>query len=609
MTWTITLSPTSRTGAALHSRRTLLLAAAMVAAVQIVLAVSGASPVLDGRLLDPDCYMRLARVATLIEGGSWWDPVMPRSNAPYGEALHWTRPLDLLLVAGALPLEPLLGLKRALLLWGSLVSPLLLVAALPVLSWASRPFLSEGGFLLLCALLLAQPQLSGVFMVGRPDHHGLLALAFLIQMAAVLRLSLGDGGRRAAITAGAAGGLGLWVGVESMIAQLFLAGALALPWIREGGAWAGRLATAMAALAAATALALAVERPPAEWLVEAHTRLSAVHLVLAALGTAAWTGLARVGPRLTSPAARGLATLGAGLAVGLLTALIFPRFQHGPWAEFGGGTGAWLRTISEFQPLWPSDRRRAAQALIQVGPALVALPLALRLAGKGAPGQRRAMAVLLLGLAIYLPLALREMRWVTYVQALALIPWALTLLALFRWEGALTVAGRRMPLRSLAFSGAAAAHLVAGMALQPHPPGVVAGRAPQGEHCAWPALAEWIERTNPAPPGGVLFTYLFTGPEMVWRTGWNVVGAPYANARSLADTAAFFGAREESEARAVAERRGAALVALCPSSIEARDYGPGTLHDRLIRGEPPAWLAPQALPPDLARDFLLFRRE
>ncbi|MBF0307809.1 MAG: hypothetical protein HQL41_19510, partial [Alphaproteobacteria bacterium] len=162
----INRSPDVRTKPPRHRRRTLALAALMVAAFQIVLAGSGASPVLDGRLLDPDCYMRLTRVAWLLDAGGWWDASMPRSNAPYGEALHWTRPLDLLLAAGAWPLAPLLGLERALFVWGALISPLLLLAALPALSWASRPFLDDRGFLLLCGLLLVQPQLSAVFMVG-----------------------------------------------------------------------------------------------------------------------------------------------------------------------------------------------------------------------------------------------------------------------------------------------------------------------------------------------------------------------------------------------------------------------------------------------------------
>ncbi|MBF0307509.1 MAG: hypothetical protein HQL41_17900, partial [Alphaproteobacteria bacterium] len=59
---------------------------------------------------------------------------------------------------------------------------------------------------------------------------------------------------------------------------------------------------------------------------------------------------------------------------------------------------------------------------------------------------------------------------------------------------------------------------------------------------------------------------------------------------------------------AVAERRGARLVALCPSSFEARDYGPGTLHRRLTEEPLPAWLNRIDLPRDLGRDFLLFAR-
>lgn len=62
--------------------------------------------------------MRLLRVERLIETGAWFDHTIPRSNAPYGETLHWTRPLDVLLVAGAAPLAPVLGWREALFAWG-----------------------------------------------------------------------------------------------------------------------------------------------------------------------------------------------------------------------------------------------------------------------------------------------------------------------------------------------------------------------------------------------------------------------------------------------------------------------------------------------------------
>ncbi len=58
----------------------------------------GISPVLDGGLLDSDSYMRLVRVDLLYQTGAWYDGNIPRSNAPYGDILHWTRLFDAVLL-------------------------------------------------------------------------------------------------------------------------------------------------------------------------------------------------------------------------------------------------------------------------------------------------------------------------------------------------------------------------------------------------------------------------------------------------------------------------------------------------------------------------------
>ena len=44
--------------------------------LQVGLVVKGNAPVLDGVLIDPDAYMRLARVAQLWQDGNWFDSVI-----------------------------------------------------------------------------------------------------------------------------------------------------------------------------------------------------------------------------------------------------------------------------------------------------------------------------------------------------------------------------------------------------------------------------------------------------------------------------------------------------------------------------------------------------
>jgi hypothetical protein len=79
------------------------------------------------------------RVTALMEGGGWYDDLVTRGNAPYGERLHWTRPQDVLIVALTLPLWPLLGLADAVHVAGVIVSPLLHLAAVLAAGWVVRP--------------------------------------------------------------------------------------------------------------------------------------------------------------------------------------------------------------------------------------------------------------------------------------------------------------------------------------------------------------------------------------------------------------------------------------------------------------------------------------
>jgi len=53
-------------------------------------------------LSDTDSYTRLLRVPDLWHGGPWFDPLLPWLGAPAGVALHWTRPLGLLILLPAL---------------------------------------------------------------------------------------------------------------------------------------------------------------------------------------------------------------------------------------------------------------------------------------------------------------------------------------------------------------------------------------------------------------------------------------------------------------------------------------------------------------------------
>ena len=76
-----------------------------ISAFFILLYIFESVPSKKYELHDSDCYMRLVRVSDLYQTGNWYDPVILRSDAPDGERSHWTRPFDVLLLAGTVPLS------------------------------------------------------------------------------------------------------------------------------------------------------------------------------------------------------------------------------------------------------------------------------------------------------------------------------------------------------------------------------------------------------------------------------------------------------------------------------------------------------------------------
>ena len=99
---------------------------ASVTFVHVVWWLVGDSVVTFGNLVDSDGYARLVRIQRLLETGAWFDVGLPRANRPDGGTLHWTRPLDVLLIILALPLAVLIGFSKALFWAEILVSPLLM---------------------------------------------------------------------------------------------------------------------------------------------------------------------------------------------------------------------------------------------------------------------------------------------------------------------------------------------------------------------------------------------------------------------------------------------------------------------------------------------------
>jgi len=541
--------------------RTLVCMGVLVLLLEGLLLFAGNGGVLHGSLLDPDCYMHLQRALRLMTGG--WQPggFDPRVNAPFGFAIHWTSLFDSLLVAGARVLT-VLGLtpRDALYLWGSLISPLLLVLALGVFAAGVRPWVHGPLFLWLTVLLFTQPQLSGAFFLGRVDHHSLILGLMLVQLAWLFAISDGRALRTGlalplALAAGAAAGVQLCTTIEALLTILFVSLVLALAWTAMARPVLGLLTAYWGACLGIVLAWLLLTRGP-QFFEPLYDRVSVVHGLVLAAGTVSLACANFLPARILRPGSARWAVLAlVSVMAAAIVGAIYPAFFLGPWPNLAPAVKVWHREIGELQPLLPDSMPHLAAFLAQLAAAVLALPLAVRRLRHGRAGERLPMLACLFGFCLFGVLSMAQMRWAGEVQVVMLLPWTLTTQALWRSELALPLGRRHIPLRSVLLMGALVVQ-IAPQLLMPR-----TERVPQAaQTCDWHAAIQALALRQ--PQHGIVMTQLWWGPELLWRTGFDVVGAPYEIAPALADTAIFEKA-SASAAQAVLARRHIGYVLTC----------------------------------------------
>ena len=544
--------------------RTLLCVVLLAAAVEVALALI-AGNLARGKLLDPDCYLHLQRALRLLTGTWQEGGFEPRINAPFGFSVHWTSLFDGLLVLMATPFTWAgLAPRDAVYAGGIIISPVLLILSLCVLAVGVRRWLPGPAFLLLVVLFFTQPHLSGAFLAGRPDHHSLIMGLFLVQLAWLYgmcspALRSGRVADVLALVAGVTAGLQLATTVEGLLIILMVSLILALGWLWLARDllrplllyWLGALGMIILWLAASQSEA---------FFTPAYDRVSIVHVAVLASGVAGLLLARFLSTRLSRVWA-----LAAGGALALaLVAALYPDFFRGPWAHVGPAIRAWHREIGELQPLLPTSAGGAAAFLGQFAAALFALPLMLHLLRRGDDSDRLAMLVSACGLVLFGGLSLAQMRWSGGVQAVMLLPWTLTVLHIMRSSMAWAVGRWRLPLRTPLVMAALLVQIVPSQMMSAQ------AQSGPGTDCDWTAAANALAVLP--DQRGIVLTELWHGPEILWRTGFDVVAGPYEMEEALRDTQRFeqgdLAARRE-----VLARRGIALVLSCGPVRDAQALG------------------------------------
>jgi len=610
--------------------------------------------VFSGAQLDADGYMRLVRVGLLVETAAWFDHVIPRSNWPVGEALHWTRPLDVLIVALAAPLIPFIGTGPALNAAGSLVSPLLHLASCLLIFRVAAPLVSHRALALAAPALLVQPVVISYGLPGRADHHALIGLLFIAALGTGVRWMLEPTSRRWPALTGAICALGIWVSPEFMLPLALFFAAGGLLWLSgPGGRHAVPPNLALSgALFTGLVVALLLERPPSAWLAEVHDRISIVHVAMAAVALGFWGVVAGVvrareggGGALPDtthsrdpdpdptrfgevPLRRIFGTaLGAVGAAGVM-ALLYPDFFRGPWISAHPEVQAiWLSRVQELQPLLthglagfghPGGLEGLGRAVATVGMAPVAVVFLARLPALA----RRATVlrpVLVLATVLFALMTLAQLRWGLYAGVMLALGITVAIDDLLGRIDERASGLRRRLLRVGTILLLIPAPLLVGFGVESVDGDVDAraaasdadarGSGPETDRgtaaavevgtttetgCPIARVAPQLRATDGlgARPTTVL-AHLDRGPEILFRTPHRILAGPYhRNADGILDIYAVFTSPDPEVVRGIVSRRDAGLILICPEADRGflGDGPPESLFHRLVDGPLPDWV-------------------
>lgn len=573
----------------------------------------------SGGLQDTDAYMRLIRIQELWQSGDWYQTLTSSLGAPGKLSLHWTRPLDLLILLPALLLN-LVGvpIERGIYWVGFWISPLLQLIACLVAANAAKPLWPRHGAWRLAALMILFNGAALTYcMAGRPDHHSLGLLLTLLAAAQTIRALLDPDNPRPALVAGAWSGVGIWVSPEALIgvgATVISFGLLWLLRAETARAWARlgrRFSSGMAVILLA---AILIEQPPGQWLRAEYDKVSILHLGLALTAVIdfwiaeriTWSGPLRI----------------AAMTVVVLTSTFllmvpFPGFYLGPLGNISNKEAmVFLDDILEMSPIWPVDRGTADQFFGMIGNALAALPV-IPVCLHAWRREERFAPALFLSVSYLVALfgALEHQRLAVFLSAFG----ALLGCGLFAWICDLAE-GRMQATRTVARLFAAMVVVFGGQFWLLAPSDEA---PPKAGVCDPKPVAAWLNEAQPGiatpePIGAdrrtpiIMTESINYPPELAYRTGYRFVGGPYhRGVQDVADMYDLALSTDDTAARAMVEKRQADYLLICVTEVPKviGESASNSLYHRLLRGESPAWLRPFKMSAEADREFRLFAVE
>lgn len=554
----------------------------------------------------PDAFMRLERVDKFVETGNWYDSHIDRAGPSGGADIHWTRPMDVMILAVAAPLLPFMDTHAAIELAGVFLPALMSLLLVIFCVWAVMPLMQPSNLLLVVFMLAVQPIIQNYLGIGRVDHHAVLAVLMAAVLGVLIRVGRAGKFPRAALVAGALSGFGLWISLEFLIVYVPLVIGLGVCWLLWGAPWRQANRDFTGAALAVCLIAVAVDVPPDLWLVPRYDRISIAQIFLTFCPALFWL----MGAKLCNQSGRlAMRIIGAGIfAVICLAAItvIYPNLLVGPMAEADPRiVPIWLDKVSEMKPLFTSGRQIVLYCLL---PFAALIYGGFILVGRRHPEERQTwlwLVLVLLGTGL---LALAHIRAGLYLSVAAVIAAAPLLEDLLIWVNEKFVGWKKgltgLTVRAAIILGPFLLALAVGAISNGlKSTEAVAAVQPEAKKCDISEVAAALSDDEFVRGRGMLrfVNNLDAGPELVYRTAHHFLAVPYhRNGQTIYDSHEIFTATDFDKSRDLLDKYDIDYILICPSSSDTSYFqeseNASNLYNRLVRDDLPKGLVSIKMP-------------
>lgn len=564
--------------------------------------------------VDNDGYWHLLRVQEIHRSGTWDNDTNFRGNAPFGEHMHWTRAMDLVLWAGATAGSIFTDFDSGLYWWAVFTGPVFYVLSLTVIVVFGRALFGKQ-FMILALLFLANvQQLLMVYSVNRPDHHSLVAFMHVLYYCLFTVLLERPQSSKMALLTGMVGGLGLWCGLEMLVLVVLSVLYLGCLWLVAGQKYLRANYLLALSLSVCLMVTVFLDEKPSRYWAAAYDKRSIVHVTLFSGVALFWLGAILAGKNGFGKARGSRLMMAIGGGVVVLTAFLrlFPDFIRGPMATMDPRLyELYLNRIGEFSAAAASF---GLSMVVSTGLLVVPGFIYLIWAVHRNDGNRRVLfSWLTVTLCAFSALMSTMPRWYFMLAFMTILPNTFLLIALWSW------AGRKRHF-VVPFAATIALLCAPYVALIPKRSSAKASsKARSNSRLKVVAMLTFLESQDYTTPGDTVLADISIGPAIMYHTSLNAVGTlNHNNASGIIDTYRIFNAEDDTMANELIRARGVDFLLVDDSLRRHSRFGLGpsgkarppveaTFIDRLSKEPTPGWLVEKRLPKVLADTFILYQ--